>query len=110
MEIVYLKDKTTFSQEKKDRCGCGTTDAEVLCTPETCDWYINASNCFNCFLVYKWYIQENTHTLQEVAKLLDISHTTVKQIETQALKKLRDLVKDGKITIDDLQKVLGSGD
>jgi len=110
LETVYLKDKTTFSQEKKYKCGCGATDPEVLCTPETCNWYINSPNYFNCFLVYRWYIQDCTHTLQEVARLLDISHTTVKQIESQALKKLRDLVKIGEITIEDLQNVLETGD
>ena len=95
-----------FSEEKKENCGCGTTDPEILCTPETCDWYINSPKHFNCFLVYRNYIQECPHTLQEVAALLNISHTTVKQIESAALLKLRDLITDGTFSEEDIQRAL----
>jgi len=97
-----------YSEERRKVCGCGTTTPEVLCTPETCGWYINSEKFFNCFLVYKHYIQENQHTLQEVAALMDISHTTVKQIENQALGKIKELVKDGRITLNELRGIISS--
>jgi len=56
--------------------------------------------------MYKHYIQESPHTLQEVAALMNISHTTVKQIENQALSKIRELVKEGKISLADFRGLI----
>jgi len=81
---------------------CGATDPNVPCTAETCQWFINAPQYYNCFLVYKYYIHDCSHTLQEIANLLNISHTTVKQVETSALNKLRKAVQDGEIDAKEL--------
>ena len=84
---------------------CGSKNWRKPCTPDTCEWYIKAPKYFNCFLVYKHYIHENEHTLQEVAKLMDISHTTVKQIESQALDKIKALVANGEVTLEQVQQI-----
>lgn len=57
------------------------------------DCYVNSPEHYNCFMVYMHYNRGKNHTLQEVAKLMDMSHTTIKCIEDQALNKLRDLLK-----------------
>jgi len=51
-------------------------------------------------------MQDKSHTLQEVANLLDISHTTVKQIETQAINKLRKAIEDGELQVEELKLIL----
>lgn len=95
-----------FSETKKQRGGCGTTEPNVLCNSDTCDWFINQPEFFNCFLVYVHYIHDTSHTLQEVAALMNISHTTVKQIETQALNKLRETAQSGELSPKDMQRIL----
>lgn len=101
-------DKQNYLEAQRERTGCGTTDPNVLCTSETCDWYIRNKQYSNCFLVYRYYIQDTSHTLQEVAALMEISHTTVKQIETQALNKIRELVASGEITLQDIGLILNT--
>jgi len=83
-------------------------DPNILCTPETCDWYINAPKYYNCFLVYRYFIKDYEHTLQEVASRMDISHTTVKQIESQALKKLKEQIVKGSLKLEDLKQIIKS--
>jgi len=84
---------------------CRSIDPNELCTKDM-ECYINAPKYFNCFIVYQYYIQDTPHTLQEVAALMDISHTTVKQIESSALNKIRDLVKSGNVAVNTLNTLL----
>lgn len=58
--------------------------------------YIDAPEYFNCFMVYKYYI-DHPHTLQETAKFMSMSHTTVKCIEDAAVKKLKAMLKSGEL-------------
>lgn len=79
------------------------------CTPEM-ECYIKSPEHYNCFCVYAALIHETEHTLQEVAKLMNISHTTVKQIEAQALEKIRNSIKSGDITLEQAQTILKGGE
>lgn len=60
------------------------------CPKTNCIWNINKTEAANCFLLYKHLINEKQHTLYEIASVMRISHTTVKQIENESLKKLKD--------------------
>jgi len=84
---------------------CQCKDANTPAEPSM-ECYINSPEHSNCFEVYKHFIHSEEHTLHECAKLMSISHTTVKQIELSALKKLRDLVVSGQISEDKLKAIL----
>jgi hypothetical protein len=84
---------------------CGSTDPNSPCDPSM-DCYINHPKYFNCICVYNHYINETEHTLQEVAKLMDMSHTTVKQIQEQAFSKIKNLIDAGELTKEQVQLVL----
>lgn len=60
------------------------------CPKTDCIWNVNKPEASNCFLFYKHMINEKQHTLYEIASVMRISHTTVKQIENESLKKLKD--------------------
>ncbi len=78
-------------------------DIDQPCKP-TYKCYVNSPEHFNCFFVYMHYNKEKEHTLQEVAHLLNMSHTTVKCIEEQALIKLRDFVKNNISGLNEFKK------
>jgi len=75
-----------------NKMDCKIDPIDKPCTQTDCDWWINCKNCFNCFRVYKYFIYK-PHTLQEVANILNISHTTVKQLEEISFNKIRNKIK-----------------
>lgn len=86
---------------------CQCKDPHTPATPDM-DCFINSPEHYNCFEVYKYYLNSEEHTLHECAKLMSISHTTVKQIELSAIKKLRDLVVSGQISEEKLKAILNT--
>jgi len=84
---------------------CQCKDAQTPADPSM-ECFINSPKHFNCFEVYKFFIHGEEHTLHECAKLMNISHTTVKQIELSALKKIKELVKSGVLSADQLKDIL----
>jgi hypothetical protein len=77
------------------KCDCTIDPKNCPCSQEQCDWYINDKKHFNCFLVYKHFICHK-HTLQEIAQKIGVSHTTIKQIEEEAMKKLKNAYRNNK--------------
>lgn len=73
-----------------------TENIEELCKPGM-SCYVNSIEHYNCFFVYMHFNKGKQHTLQEVAHLIGLSHTTIKCIEDQSLVKLRDLLKKGSV-------------
>lgn len=53
-----------------------------------CPWGINCASAHYCFFKYMLMNPNLSHTDKEIARLLDVSATTVKQYVTQALGKL----------------------
>lgn len=53
-----------------------------------------------------YFNQGKQHTLQEVASLLGMSHTTVKCIEDGAIEKLKQRVADGDLALEELRAFL----
>jgi hypothetical protein len=90
-----------------NKCPHAKQNPNKPCRHKNCEWWIKHKEYFNCFEVYKYFMCKN-HTLQEIARLLEISHTTVKQIETIALNKLKQLTEDGKLNLKELKKIMKS--
>ena len=89
------------------KCGnCKAVAVDQPCNQKNCPWFIEDPEHFCCFHVYKYFLQDCEHTLQEVALKLGISHTTVKQQEALAIKKLQDSLKRGEISERDLRNLL----
>lgn len=74
---------------KKDgllECSRRCMSSKTNCNNKICKFYINYENEYNCALVA---IYENgPMTLREIGERLGISFARVKQIESQALKKI----------------------
>ena len=70
------------------KCDCLQDKSKDPCSQKQCDWYIKNSKYYNCFKVMKYFIKR-PYTLNEIAKMLGISHTKVKIIEAEAIKKLK---------------------
>lgn len=71
-------------------CGLEQGCWDKPCQKTKCVWNVNKSETMNCFLLYKYTINDKPHTLYEVANLLKVSHTTIKQVEDEAFQLLKD--------------------
>ena len=71
-----------------DRFCCKKTRKMVIdvCEDMTCPWKINAENFLNCTWVACKY---GPFTLEEVGNMMGVTRERIRQIENQALKKLR---------------------
>ena len=58
------------------------------CNESVEEWYVNAPEYFNCFFTYMRF-NNRSHTLQEIANLLNMSISAVTSIEKKAIEKLR---------------------
>lgn len=83
-------------------CPYPEQDPNKTCKHNDCDWWISSKDYYNCFLVYEHFIKK-PHTLHEIAKLLKISHTTVKQIESMAIEEIKDKLKSGDLALKSLE-------
>lgn len=92
------------------KCKYPDQDPKKPCEHKDCDWYIIHKDYYNCFMVYQYYIYGVEHTLQEIAELMGVSHTTIKQHQEIALNKLKQAVKDGTLKITDLRKFINPKD
>ena len=68
-------------------CKCGAI-AEHLPLDQEHDWYVNSPDHHNCFWTYIRH-KEQPHTLNEIAKLLNLSISAITSIERKAYKKLK---------------------
>jgi len=92
---------TGMKDEKLTCNGKHYENPEEPCKPGySC--YVNSPEHYNCFFVYMYFNEGKQHTLQEIAHLLDMSHTTVKCIQDSALAKLKQKVLEGHSTINEL--------
>lgn len=70
---------------------CNYLNDKGKCTEDK-ECFINLPEYENCWNCYKKYIFSKKHTLHECADLLRTSHTTVAQIEKNALEKLKSII------------------
>ena len=78
--------------KKNKNMKCHIDNVNKPCKQKKCEWWIKCSEYYNCFNVYKYFITK-PHTLQEVADILMISHTTTKQIQELAFQKIKNKIK-----------------
>ena len=70
------------------KCAQECVSTKKDCKVEACRLWVNFEEDYNCCLISIY--EHGPMTLREVAKRLGISFARVKQIETKALKKLKD--------------------
>ena len=70
------------------RCARECRETEKNCNVSECRLWVDFEEDYNCCLISIY--EHGAMTLREVAKRLGISFARVKQIETKALKKLKD--------------------
>jgi len=70
------------------KCAQECIDTKKDCDVEKCRLWINFKEDHNCCLISIY--EHGSMTLREIAERLGISFARVKQIETKALKKLKD--------------------
>ena len=70
------------------KCAQECTDTRKSCQVKDCRLWIDFEEDRNCCLISIY--EHGSMTLREVAKRLGISFARVKQIETKALKRLKD--------------------
>ena len=75
-------------KEEKKKFKCESKNPNEPCK-EHYMCYVDSPEHYNCFFVYMFYNNEKSHTLQETAKLLNKSHTTIKCIQDSGLEKLK---------------------
>jgi len=70
---------------------CKKTNNFILypCEDRGCDWFIKKKSFCNCSIVAENYGPFN---LEEVGKMMGVTHEWVRQIEKEALKKLKELL------------------
>ena len=61
---------------------------DTPCQRTGCIYNINKAEASNCFLFYKYFINDKQHTLYDIAGIMRVSHTTIKQVENETLKNL----------------------
>lgn len=66
-------------------CRCGK-HKETL--KEDDPWYVNAPEYYNCFFTYMKH-NSHAHTLNDIAKKLNLSISAITSIERKALEKLK---------------------
>ena len=71
-------------------CDLGEGCWDSPCDKTKCIWNVNKKEAKNCFKLYQYLVRDSQHTLYEIANIMKISHTTVKQIENEASLKLKD--------------------
>ena len=59
---------------------------ERACWTKTCPWWVNGLHYKNCSFVAA---EMGEHTLAEIGKMIGISRERVRQIETEAIRKIR---------------------
>ena len=69
-----------------NNCSCKFEGEGKL--PKTHKWYVNAPNYFNCFWNYLK-SNERSHTLNEIATLLNLSISAITSIEKKAVNKMK---------------------
>jgi len=74
---------------KLPRCSITCAEASTPCTKDKCKHWIDYKKEHNCSLVSIYL--NGQMTLRDVAERLGISFSRVKQIETKALRKLREI-------------------
>lgn len=81
-----------IKEKKIDGILCDLSEGcwDCPCSKTKCIWNVNKREAKNCFLLYKHMIKDTQHTLYEIANVMRISHTTVKQIENEAFQKLKE--------------------